>query len=246
MSPAAIIISDLGKRYFLESQPRDKTLRDTWGSFSPRVKTTRQEFWALEKVNIQIKAGEIVGIIGKNGAGKSTLLKIISRIIAPTTGSVLLEGKISSLLEVGTGFHPDLTGRENIFLSGAILGMKQAEIKRKFAEIVEFSDLEKFLDTPVKYYSSGMYVRLGFAVAAHLDSEIVLLDEILSVGDLSFQERCLKRIDAMRHSGKTILMVSHNIDTIQEHCPRTILLSRGKVVADDQTSRVIASYKAYV
>lgn len=198
--------------------------------------------WALKDVSFEVKQGEILGIIGRNGAGKSTLLKILSRITEPTTGDVKIYGRISSLLEVGTGFHPELTGRENIFLNGAILGMRKQEIKRKFDEIVAFAETEKFIDTPVKHYSSGMYVRLAFAVAAHLEPEILLVDEVLAVGDVAFQKKCLGKMSSVAEEGRTVLFVSHNMAAMQSLCGRALWLDKGKVVKDGSPGQVVTSY----
>lgn len=200
------------------------------------------QIWALRDVDFEIAAGEIVGIIGRNGAGKSTLLKILSRITEPTTGRVELYGRVASLLEVGTGFHPELSGRENIFLNGSILGMTRKEIERKFDEIVAFAEVEKFIDTPVKRYSSGMYVRLAFAVAAHLEPEILVVDEVLAVGDYRFQQKCLSKMRDVATLGRTILFVSHNMGAISRLCPRTILLNEGRIVCDGPTQKVIQTY----
>lgn len=201
-----------------------------------------EEFWALKDVSFEVKRGEVLGIIGRNGAGKSTLLKILSRITEPTNGKVILNGRVASLLEVGTGFHPELTGRENIFLNGAILGMSKVEIHRKFSEIVEFSGVEKFLDTPVKRYSSGMYVRLAFAVAAHLESEILIVDEVLAVGDYEFQKMCLGRMRDVADSGRTVLFVSHNMGAIRSFCDHSILLEKGKLTARGETDSILSLY----
>jgi len=198
--------------------------------------------WALRDISVDIKPGEIVGIIGSNGAGKSTLLKILSRIVEPTGGSAIINGRVASLLEIGTGFHKELSGRENIYLNGTILGMKKNEIKDKFEEIVEFSEIGKFIDTPVKRYSSGMYVRLAFAVAAHLEPEILIVDEVLAVGDAAFQKKCLGKMSETAQEGRTVLFVSHNMHTIQDLCNRTILLENGKVALDGATSEVIKQY----
>lgn len=204
----------------------------------------KEEFWALKDVNLEINRGEVVGIIGANGAGKSTLLKIISRITPPTTGEIRLRGSVGSLLEVGTGFHPELTGRENILLNGAILGMKKEEITRKFDQIVEFAGVEKFLDTPVKYYSSGMYVRLAFSVAAHMEPDILIIDEVLAVGDVEFQKKCLGKMDEVsKKEGRTILFVSHNMNAIEQLCSRVVLLDKGKVIKNSDNVRdVIKGY----
>jgi len=199
-------------------------------------------FWALKDISFEINEGEVLGIIGKNGAGKSTLLKILSRITEPTNGIIEINGRVSSLLEVGTGFHPELTGRENIFLNGAILGMRKKEIEQKFDEIVNFAEIEKFLDTPVKRYSSGMYVRLAFAVAAHLESEILLMDEVLAVGDSEFQKKCLGKMGDVAKEGKTILFVSHNMGAIRALCPQTILLDNGRILATGETVVIISQY----
>jgi len=205
---------------------------------------TREEFWALRDVNLEVKQGEVVGIIGRNGAGKSTLLKILSRITEPTKGRVRIKGRVASLLEVGTGFHPELTGRENIYLNGAILGMKRAEIKRKFDEIVSFAEVERFLDTPVKRYSSGMYVRLAFAVAAHLEPEILIIDEVLAVGDTAFQKKCLGKMESVARHGRTVFFVSHNLGVVSKLCSRCVLLGEGQKIADGETSRTITRYLA--
>jgi len=199
-------------------------------------------FWALREVTFDIHDGDIVGIIGRNGAGKSTLLKILSRITSPTEGSVVIRGRLASLLEVGTGFHPELTGKENIFLNGAILGMRKAEIVRRFDEIVAFAEIDKFLDTPVKYYSSGMYVRLAFAVAAHLDPEILVVDEVLAVGDLSFQKKCLGKMGEVSRSGRTVLFVSHNMAAVENLCSRCVVLHQGKLHFDGAPKDAIQFY----
>jgi lipopolysaccharide transport system ATP-binding protein len=198
--------------------------------------------WALKDVSFEVRPGEVVGLIGRNGAGKSTLLKVLSRITEPTSGRVLLRGRVGSLLEVGTGFHPELTGRENIYLNGSILGMTRQEIRRKFDEIVAFAEMEQFLDTPVKRYSSGMYVRLAFAVAAHLDLEVLLVDEVLAVGDLEFQKKCLARMGTIAHGGRTIIFVSHNLGIIHRLCERAILLRQGRVHSAGAVADVIRDY----
>jgi lipopolysaccharide transport system ATP-binding protein len=207
-----------------------------------RGKDEREIFWALRDVSFDITPGEAVGIIGRNGAGKSTLLKILSRITAPSTGEVRLRGRIAALLEVGTGFHPELSGRENIFLNGAVMGMSRAEIRRTFDEIVAFAEVEKFLDTPVKRYSSGMYVRLAFAVAAHLRPEIMVVDEVLAVGDARFQKKCLGKMQDVASGGRTVLFVSHNMAAITRLCGRAILLRDGRIVADGAVDKVVATY----
>ncbi len=204
---------------------------------------TREEFWALRDLSFEIKSGEVVGIIGRNGAGKSTLLKILSRITEPTTGRVEIDGRVASLLEVGTGFHPELTGRENVFLNGAVLGMNRVEIRRKFDEIVAFAEVEKFLDTPVKRYSSGMYVRLAFAVAAHLEPEILIVDEVLAVGDARFQKKCLGKLhDVASQDGRTVLFVSHNLGVVANLCSRVFLLRDGQLAAEGPAADVISNY----
>jgi lipopolysaccharide transport system ATP-binding protein len=204
---------------------------------------SQEEFWALKDVSFEVQRGEVLGIIGRNGAGKSTLLKILSRITDPTSGRVEIDGRVASLLEVGTGFHPELTGRENVFLNGAILGMSRVEIKRKFDEIVAFAEVEKFLDTPVKRYSSGMYVRLAFAVAAHLEPEILIVDEVLAVGDAQFQKKCLGKMqDVSSQDGRTVLFVSHNMEAMQNLCKRAVLLEQGTVSAIDKVERIVLQY----
>lgn len=250
MSAPIITVAGLGKRYVLTHEQRSDTLRDTLSNgvrgllrrFTQGKDPNSEEFWALRDVNFSINRGEVVGIIGRNGAGKSTLLKILSRITEPTTGRVTLRGRVASLLEVGTGFHPELSGRENIFLNGAILGMSRAEIRAKFDEIVAFAEVERFLDTPVKRYSSGMYVRLAFAVAAHLEPEILIVDEVLAVGDAAFQKKCLGRMNAISRSGRTVLFVSHNVEALRSICQSGILLEAGRVVARGDIQEVISRY----
>ncbi|MFN2453417.1 MAG: ABC transporter ATP-binding protein [Pyrinomonadaceae bacterium] len=202
----------------------------------------KTSFWALKDFNLTIPPGEVVGLIGHNGAGKSTLLKILSRITEPTTGRIELEGRVGSLLEVGTGFHPDLTGRENVYLNGAILGMKRTEIRSRFDEIVAFSEIENFIDTAVKYYSSGMYLRLAFSVAAHLDTEILMMDEVLAVGDVAFQQKCLDKMNQIRQQGRTILFVSHNMPAVTRLCKRAVLLDKGKILRDGAAQEVVGAY----
>jgi lipopolysaccharide transport system ATP-binding protein len=261
MNSPIITVENLSKRYSL-SHLRDQryvALRDVLvekatGLFRRNGKSggrpsdvggqTKEDFWALKDVSFEVKEGEVVGIIGRNGAGKSTLLKILSRITDPTEGRIQIKGRVASLLEVGTGFHPELTGRENIFLNGAILGMQRAEIRKKFDEIVAFAEVEKFLDTPVKRYSSGMYVRLAFAVAAHLEPEILVVDEVLAVGDAEFQKKCLGKIESVaKGEGRTVLFVSHNMQTIQQLCNRALLLSSGKKTLDGAPSEVVEAYR---
>jgi homopolymeric O-antigen transport system ATP-binding protein len=244
-----ITVENLGKRYRLGTQGAAySTVREalTRAVLLRRGKQndngSDQTIWALRDVNFKIKAGEVVGIIGRNGAGKSTLLKILSRITEPTTGCVQLCGRVGSLLEVGTGFHPELTGGENIYLNGAILGMSRSEITRKFDDIVKFAEVAKFIDTPVKRYSSGMYVRLAFAVAAYLEPEILLVDEVLAVGDATFQRKCLDRMKDVARRGRTVLFVSHNMPAVTRLCERTILLDEGTVLQDDLSHKVVGSY----
>src|SRR6266436_9210711 len=205
-------------------------------------KQAEESIWALKDIDFDVQEGEVVGLIGNNGAGKSTLLKILSRITTPTTGRTEVHGHIGSLLEVGTGFHPDLTGRENIYLNGTILGIKRSEIKRHFDEIVAFSEIEKFIDTPVKWYSSGMYVRLAFSVAVHLDSSVLIMDEVLAVGDVSFQQKCLDKMHEIRNQGRTILFVSHNMAAVTRLCGRVILLDKGRMAADGLPLEVVNDY----
>lgn len=253
MSDAIITVENLGKRYQLgqRSNARYTALRDVLtekaqglfrrGQNGKRDKIDN-EIWALREVSFEVKRGEVIGIIGRNGAGKSTLLKILSRITEPTTGRVRLRGRVASLLEVGTGFHPELTGRENIYLNGAILGMTRAEIRRKFEEIVSFAEIEKFLDTPVKRYSSGMYVRLAFAVAAHLEPEILVVDEVLAVGDAEFQKKCLGKMSEVAQSGRTVLFVSHSMAAINRLCSRSVWLDQGRIAADGATQEITTKY----
>ncbi len=245
----AVRIENVGKRYRIGGlHPGYMTLREALGGailapFKRRGSTERsREMWALDGVSMEVGEGELVGVIGRNGAGKSTLLKILSRITKPTRGRVTLRGRVGSLLEVGTGFHPDLTGRENVYLSGAILGMRRAEIARKFDEIVAFSEIEKFIDTPVKWYSSGMYVRLAFSVAAHLEPEILMMDEVLAVGDAAFQQKCLDKMSDIRREGRTILFVSHNMPAVVRLCRRVVLLREGRIISDGQAQSVVNQY----
>ncbi len=250
---AAIHVDNLSKHYRLGTpfKPGMRNLTDTltegakalWRGLTGRVRMGEGDtFWALKNVSFEVKPGEVVGIIGRNGAGKSTLLKVLSRIIEPTSGRAEFRGRMGSLLEVGTGFHPELTGRENIYLNGSILGMSRQEIARKFDEIVAFSEIEQFLDTPVKRYSSGMYVRLAFAVAAHLEPEILVIDEVLAVGDAQFQKKCLGKVDEIGHSGRTVLFVSHNMPMIKAHCTRAVSLRSGKVVDYGPVEAVVNGY----
>ncbi len=253
MNKLAIKVERLGKRYRIGArQKKTRTPRELFQHLiripfgylrsSLREPSEAEIFWALQDVSFEVKQGETLGIIGRNGAGKSTLLKLLSRITEPTEGRAEIYGRVSSLLEVGTGFHPELTGRENIYLNGAILGMKQAEVKRKFDEIVAFAGVDKFLDTPVKRYSSGMYVRLAFAVAAHLETEILLVDEVLAVGDAAFQKKCLGKMGDVVKEGRTVFFVSHNMVAVQSLCTRAIWLEDGRIVEDGQPDIVILNY----
>lgn len=254
MSDTVIRVENLGKKYIIGhniSQPYH-SLRDVIANSIKSAKSkinrkldqpSREEFWAIKDINFEIKKGDRVGIIGRNGAGKSTLLKILSRITEPTTGRIYINGKVASLLEVGTGFHAELTGRENIFLNGAILGMSKVEIKSKFDEIVAFAEVEKFLDTPVKFYSSGMYVRLAFAVAAHLEPEILIVDEVLAVGDAEFQKKCLGKMeDVATQEGRTVLFVSHNMGAVSTLCNQAIYLAKGRVKEIGKTEKTVTRY----
>ena len=255
-----IKIEGIGKKYLIGHQQAERytALRDVItnnikGAFKKSKKlvqngvhlngTSKENFWALKDVSFEIKQGDRVGIIGRNGAGKSTLLKILSRITEPTQGRISIHGRVASLLEVGTGFHPELTGRENVFLNGAILGMSRAEIRKKFDEIVAFAEVEKFLDTPVKRYSSGMYVRLAFAVAAHLEPEILIVDEVLAVGDAQFQKKCLGKMeDVSKNEGRTILFVSHNMGVLAQLCNKGVLLEKGQLKAQGKIDEIVAAY----
>ncbi len=259
MSNTVIRVENLSKKYILshQSQERYTALRDVvtngvrslgkklFSSFAfhlSQQSDSQEEFYALRDVSFNIKQGDRVGVIGRNGAGKSTLLKILSRITEPSSGRVTINGRVASLLEVGTGFHPELTGRENIYLNGAILGMSRVDIKRNFDEIVAFAEVERFLDTPVKRYSSGMYVRLAFAVAAHLEPEILIVDEVLAVGDAQFQKKCLGKMESVGREGRTVIFVSHNMGAIQNLCSRTILLNNGQIMSDASTDISLKLY----
>jgi len=250
MSEIAIHAAELSKRYRIGAKPRYKTLRDALvekaksplGAFSANSNGTENMIWALKDVSFELKRGDAVGIIGRNGAGKSTLLKILSRITEPTSGRARFRGRLGSLLEVGTGFHPELTGRENIFLNAAILGMKKEEVVRKFDGIVDFAEIEKFLDTPVKFYSSGMYVRLAFAVAAHLEPDILLVDEVLAVGDAAFQKKCLGKMGEVAQEGRTVLFVSHNLGAVHALTRSCLYLNSGRLLCHDKTEVVVQRY----
>jgi lipopolysaccharide transport system ATP-binding protein len=247
-------VEHLSKRYLIGRQATkgdglrhaiEAAVRSPFGWLRQRARrgaAATDEFWALRDVSFSVRQGEVVGIIGRNGAGKSTLLKVLSRITEPTSGRIRLQGRMASLLEVGTGFHAELTGRENIFLNGAILGMTRAEIKRKFDEIIAFAEIDQFLDTPVKRYSSGMYVRLAFAVAAHLEPEILVVDEVLAVGDAEFQKKCLRKIGDVAHAGRTVLFVSHNMQAVTRLCSRCILLHHGRIKLDGDSNQVANAY----
>jgi homopolymeric O-antigen transport system ATP-binding protein len=246
--PVAIHIDRLSKRYRIgELQSAYGTLRDTMASRARRLVRRDhaqhyEEIWALRDVSLEIPEGQVLGVIGRNGAGKSTLLKILTRITTPTSGTAEIRGRVGSLLEVGTGFHPELTGRENIFLNGSVLGMKRRAIQSKFDEIVEFSGVEQFIDTPVKRYSSGMSVRLAFSVAAHLEPEVLLVDEVLAVGDAEFQRRCLGRMEDLSQSGRTVVFVSHQMQAVAQLCDRAIYMEKGQVVLDGRSGDVVAEY----
>ncbi len=255
MSDIAVSVRGLGKQYHLgATRERYSTLRDSINKFTSaplrrllrRAKAAEKNppFWALKDVSFDVKRGEVVGIIGRNGAGKSTLLKILSRITEPTEGEADIHGRVGSLLEVGTGFHPELTGRENVYLNGAILGMRRSEIARKFDEIVAFAEVEKFIDTPVKHYSSGMYMRLAFAVAAHLEPEVLVVDEVLAVGDAQFQKKCLGKMGDVAKGGRTVLFVSHNMQVVQGLCGRAVLLVGGRTARVWTTADVVRDYLA--
>jgi lipopolysaccharide transport system ATP-binding protein len=249
MSDLAIRVEGIGKKYRI-GQKKSGELRETFSnilrSFRPAADSqqpaAQKEFWALKDISFEVKQGEAVGIIGRNGAGKSTLLKVLSRITKPTTGRFEINGRVPSLLEVGTGFHPELTGRENIYLNGTILGMRRAEIKAKFDEIIAFSGVEEFIDTPVKHYSSGMKVRLAFSVAAHLEPEILIIDEVLAVGDAEFQKKCLGKMEDVTGEGRTVLFVSHNMGAVELLCSRGLLLDHGKAIYIGNISKTISEY----
>ena len=253
---SVITVENISKQYIIDHQKGKgvNTLRDVisanfrqvFNGQKKQADATKEEFWALRDVSFSIEQGDRVGIVGHNGAGKSTMLKILSKIIEPTTGSVRIRGRVASLLEVGTGFHPELTGRENIYLNGSLLGMSRSEIKKQFDEIVAFAGVEKFLDTPVKRYSSGMYVRLGFAISAHLDPEIMIVDEVLAVGDAEFQKKSLGKMRDNSASGRTIIFVSHNLTAVQALCNKTLYFEKGQLIEQGETNQVIASYLSKV
>lgn len=253
MSQPAIRVEGLWKDYVIGRQQRhaetfyellSNTLSAPFRNRNSTKESDETHFWALKDINFEVQPGEVVGVIGRNGAGKSTLLKILSRITAPTKGRVEVRGRLASLLEVGTGFHPELSGRENVFLNGAILGMSRAEVARKFDEIVTFAEVEKFIDTPVKRYSSGMYVRLAFAVAAHLDSDVLIVDEVLAVGDLDFQRKCLGKMGDVSRLGRSIIFVSHNLRALQQLCGRAVWLDHGCIHSSGLTAKIVDNYIA--
>ena len=245
MSDIAIKVENISKKYQIGENKTYPTLRDKLMELPNRLfkgPKKSKEFWALKDVSFEVKKGEVVGIIGRNGAGKSTMLKILARITEPTSGKITMFGRVASMLEVGTGFNPELTGRENIYLNGSIIGMKKSEIEQKFDDIVAFSGVEKFLDTPVKHYSSGMYVRLAFAVAAHLDADILLVDEVLAVGDAEFQKKCLGKMSDLAESGRTVIFVSHNIESLRKLCTHAILLESGELRMSGTIFNAIKEY----
>jgi lipopolysaccharide transport system ATP-binding protein len=237
-------VNRVSKRYLIRAPSSNDSNSDRRGWRNLLKK--RSEFWALRDVSFAINRGEALGIIGHNGAGKSTILKLLSSITAPTSGEIVIDGRLAALIEIGSGFHPELTGRENVYLNGTLLGMPRREISAKLNSIVEFAGVEHFIDTPVKHYSSGMYLRLGFSIAAHLDPEILLLDEVLAVGDAAFQAKCLDRVTELRRNGTTIVFISHNLHAVSRLCERTLLLRRGEIVSDGPTNEVIAEYERMI
>jgi ABC-2 type transport system ATP-binding protein/lipopolysaccharide transport system ATP-binding protein len=238
----AIELDGVGKRYLLGEDAEDRSLRAALSAFARRRTRRREELWSLRDVSLAIHDCESVGVIGRNGAGKTTMLKLVARITEPTEGVVRTRGRVGSLLEVGTGFHPQLTGRENVYLNGAILGLRSREINRRFDEIVDFAGVERFLDTPIKRYSSGMQLRLAFAVAAHVDSDIMLVDEVLAVGDAEFQRKCMTKVRSLGTEGRTVVFVSHDLDTVSSLCSRTVWLDRGQVMAAGPSKEIVDSY----
>jgi lipopolysaccharide transport system ATP-binding protein len=246
-----IEVRNLSKRYRFDKRVMaNRNLREAWVKalkspverFYGRKVVRDTEFWALRDISFEVEPGEVLGIVGRNGAGKSTLLKILSRIIKPTTGEVDMYGRSGSLLEIGTGFHPDLTGRENVFLNGAIIGMKRAEIKSKFDEIIAFAGVEKFLDVPIKYYSTGMHLRLAFAVAAHLEPDILILDEVMAVGDAAFQKKCLAKMKEVSRDGRTVIFVSHDLMSVKQMCGRALLIESGRLLDVGDAGSVVSNY----
>lgn len=249
MSQPSITFDRVSKSYQLRHFKRGSlkdTLTNRLRRFNPfhagESQTTTETFWALNQISFEIKPGEAVGIIGPNGSGKSTTLKILSHVIQPTSGQYHINGRLGALIEVGAGFHPELTGRENVFLNGSILGMKKADIKRNFDSIVDFAEIERFIDTPVKHYSSGMYVRLGFAIAVHNHPDIMLVDEVLAVGDMAFQKKCFNKMNEIRDSGRTFILVSHNMEQIVDLCPRTLVIHKGHLVFDGTSQEAANKY----
>src|SRR5690349_10499448 len=233
-------VNQVSKKYLIGGSAADRAngRRASWRNLFRR----RSDFWALRNVSFGVERGEALGIIGHNGAGKSTILKLLSGVTAPTSGEIVINGRLAALIEIGSGFHPELTGRENVYLNGALLGMRRREIRAKLDRIVEFAGVEQFIDTPVKHYSSGMYLRLGFSIAAHLDPEILLLDEVLAVGDAAFQAKCLDRVTELKRAGTTIVFISHNLHAVTRLCERTLLLSHGEVLKDGPTNDAIAEH----
>ena len=241
MSDVAIKIEGVSKKYTVGKQ-KENSLRGSFGGLLKSAAAKGEEFWALKDISFEVNKGEVIGVIGKNGAGKSTLLKVLSQITKPTEGRIEINGRVASLLEVGTGFHPELTGRENIFLNGTILGMSRKEVKAKFDEIVDFSGVDKFIDTPVKHYSSGMYVRLAFAVAAHLEPEILIIDEVLAVGDAEFQKKCLGKMKDVAETGRTVIFVSHNMAAVEKLCSKCFLLNHGNLEFSGSVIETVSKY----
>jgi lipopolysaccharide transport system ATP-binding protein len=246
----SIIVKNISKKYDIRKLKKDNQFREALANIFKRIlfreRQNKEEIWALKNVNFSVEKGEIVGIIGRNGAGKSTLLKILSKITYPTSGQIKVLGRVGSLLEVGTGFHDELSGRENIYLNGSILGMKKKEVKEKLDVIISFSEVGKFLDTPIKWYSSGMRLKLGFSVAAHLNTEILFVDEVLAVGDVAFQRKCLDKMKELRNSGRTVIFVSHTMTTVEHLCPRTLWIDSGELRQDGRTAEIIKNYMAEI
>ena len=252
--PPIVSVRSISKQYHVTRRVISPTLREAlvntikspFRNYHGNGTKADDTLWALRDVSFEVSPGEVIGIVGRNGAGKSTLLKILSRVIKPTVGEVDIYGRVGSLLEIGTGFHPDLTGRENIYLNGAIIGMKREETARNFDEIVAFAEVERFLETPVKYYSSGMYLRLAFAVAAHFDPEVLILDEVLAVGDSAFQKKCLSKMKEVRRQGRTVFFVSHDLTSVQQLCGRALLIESGRLIEDGKSADVVARYLSLI
>ena len=235
----------VSKKYLIsQTEEKDRGGRHPWMRSLRSLWGTPAEFWAVREVSFEVKQGEALGIIGSNGAGKSTIMKLLANITTPSAGEITIRGHVAALIEVGSGFHPELTGRENVYLSGTILGMRRGEIRRKLESIIDFSGIREFIDTPVKRYSSGMYVRLGFSIAAHLEPEILLLDEVLAVGDMAFQKKCLDRVRELRREGRTIIFISHDLSAVEALCDRVLLMQRGNAIANGPPGEVIEQYKA--